>query len=72
MSISLSVRLPDKLVHELENIAAETERSKTFHMQKALESYLEYYSDLQIALDRVNDKTDQTISRKSMKKALGI
>lgn len=72
MSTSLSVRLPDKLANELEHIAKETERSKAFHMQKALETYIEDYADLQIALDRLHDKTDSTIPGKKLRKSLEI
>lgn len=72
MSAALSVRLPEKLVHELEDIAAETERSRAFHIQKAIEAYLDEYADLQIALDRLHDQTDPTISSKDMRKSLGL
>ena len=40
MSKALSVRTPDDLASKLSEIAEETERSKSFHIQKALESYL--------------------------------
>jgi RHH-type rel operon transcriptional repressor/antitoxin RelB len=72
MSTALSVRLSDELIKELEEIAAETERSKAFHIQKALEAYLEEYADLRIALDRLHDQTDATISGKEMRKSLGL
>ena len=72
MSAALSVRLPEKLVRELEDIAAETERSRAFHIQKAIEAYLDEYADLQIALDRLHDQTDPTISSKDMRKSLGL
>ena len=72
MSIALSVRLPDDLVHRLANIASETERSRTFHIQKALEVYMEEYADLQIALDRLHDQTDHMVSSKDMRKCLGV
>jgi RHH-type rel operon transcriptional repressor/antitoxin RelB len=38
MSVPLSVRLPDRLAAELEEIAVATERTKSFVMQKALEA----------------------------------
>ena len=72
MSQTLSVRLSDELAHLLENIAKETERSKAFHIQKALEIYMEDYADLQIALDRLHNRTDPIISSKDMRKRLGI
>ena len=72
MSIALSVRLPDDLVRKLEGIANETERSRAFHIQKALEAYMEDYADLQIALDRLRDQTDHVVSSKDMRKRLGV
>jgi len=72
MSTSVSLRLSEKLLKRLDDIAKETERSRSFIIQKALESYLEDYADLQIALDRLHDRTDPVISSKEMKKALGL
>ncbi len=72
MSAALSVRLPEKLVHELEDIAAETERSRAFHIQKAIEAYIDEHADLRIALDRLHDQADLTMSSKEMRKSLGL
>jgi RHH-type rel operon transcriptional repressor/antitoxin RelB len=72
MSIPISLRLPDKLAKELDNVSKETERSKSFHIQKAVEQYLADRVDLQIALDRLNDTTDPIISIKDMRKKLAL
>ncbi len=72
MSTTVSIRLPADLAKQLEDVARETERSKAFHIQKALETYMEDYVDLQIALDRLHDRTDVVISSKDMRKTLGI
>ena len=72
MSTPLSVRLPERLAEELEQISMETERSKSFHIQKALEMYLRERADLQIALDRLQDPSDKTVSIGDMRKELGL
>ncbi len=72
MSTAVSIRLPDELVKKLDGISKETERPRSYIMQKALESYIEDYADLQIALDRLHDKTDATISSKELRKSLGV
>ena len=72
MSVPLSVRLPDPLAAELEEIATATERSKSFIMQKALEAYLAEQADLQVALDRLNDSTDPVISMETMRAELEL
>ncbi len=72
MSIPVSIRLPDELAKQLDGIAKETERPRSYIIQKALESYIEDYADLQIALDRLHDKTDPIISSKELKKSLAL
>jgi len=72
MTTAISIRLPKPLADQLENIAKETERPRSFIIQKALESYIEDYADLQVALDRLHDKTDPVISGKDLRKSLGL
>ena len=69
---SISVRIPDSLKKALDSIARETERSKSFHVQKAIEFYIKEQVDLQIALDRFNDTSDEIISTSDMRKKLGL
>jgi RHH-type rel operon transcriptional repressor/antitoxin RelB len=72
MSTAISVRLPKNLADQLDNIAEETERPRSYIIQKALESYMEDYADLQVALDRLHDKADPVISGKQLRKSLGL
>jgi len=72
MSTAISVRLPKELSEQLESIAKETERPRSFIIQKALESYIEDYADLQVALDRLHNKTDPIVSGKELRKSLGL
>ena len=72
MSKALSVRVSDDLALKLSEIAEETERPKSFHVQKALESYLSGIADLQVAYDRLHDITDPVISIEEMRKELEL
>lgn len=72
MSTSVSVRISDDLVRKLDEIAKETERSRAFHVQKALEAYFEELADFQIALDRLHDVSDPIISMDEMRKELEV
>lgn len=72
MRTAISVRLPKELSEQLESIARETERPRSFIIQKALEYYIEDYADLQVALDRLHDKTDPIVSGKELRKSLGL
>ena len=70
MTISVSLRLSEEIVDQLNDIANSIDRSKSFLIKKAIEQYLEEYADYQIALDRLNDKDDKIISSKEMRKLL--
>ena len=72
MNTAISIRLPKALADQIDTIAKETERPRSYIIQKALESYIEDYADLQVALDRLHDKTDQVISGKELRKDLGL
>ena len=72
MSTAISVRLPDVIANKLGRVAKETERSRSFVIQKAVEIYLDDFADLQIALDRFRDNSDPVISSNDMRKSLGL
>ena len=72
MSTAISVRVPDELASRLSEIAQETERPKSFHIQKALEAYLAELADLHVAYDRLHDTTDPVISVEEMRKELEL
>jgi len=72
VSTAISIRLPDAVAKKLDGVARETERSRSFIVQKAVESYLEDFAELQIALDRLRDASDAVISGKELRKELGL
>ena len=72
MSKPISFRIDDSLAKRLDIIARETDRPRSYIIQKALESYFETQSDLQVALDRLNDTTDEAVSGKELRKSLGL
>ena len=72
MSKAISIRIPDDLASKLSDIANETERSKSFHVQKALEAYLAELADLQVALDRLRDTSDPVVTTDDMRNELEL
>ncbi len=72
MSTTVSVRLPSDIAKLLDEVARETERPRSFHVQKAVIAYLEEFADAQVALDRLRDKDDKVISAPEMRKVLGL
>ena len=71
MSKAISIRLSDDVSNRLQQVASVTDRTITYIVRRAIETYLREYADYQIALDRLNDKDDPMISSKEMKKHLG-
>ena len=72
MSTAISIRIPDDLASKLSDIARETERPKSFHVQKALEAYLTELADLQVALDRLHDTSDPIVTTTDIRKELEL
>jgi RHH-type transcriptional regulator, rel operon repressor / antitoxin RelB len=72
MSVAVSIRISEQLAKRLNSIAEETERPRSFVIQKALEAYLEDYAGLQVAIDRLRDKADIIITSDQMRKLLGV
>lgn len=64
---TLSFRLPGSLAVALEKGVSDAERSKSFIIRKAVEAYLGDYADLQIALDRLRDTSDSSVSSRDMR-----
>ena len=71
MSSPISVRLADKTAKALDELSKATDRTKTYFIEKALESYLAEHADYQVALDRLMDKDDPVISSPEMRKRIG-
>ena len=72
MRSSIYIRVPEELTKLLDDIAKETERPRSFHIQKALEGYIEDFADLRIAIDRLRNPKDEVISGKELRKTLGL
>lgn len=69
---TISVRVKDEIAGELDHVAKESERPKSFIIQKAIEAYLDDYADLQIALDRMRDTSDPIVSSRDVRESLGL
>ena len=67
----ITVRLPKELETQLERIATETHRSKSYYIRKALEQYLEDHEDYILAVARLEEKNPR-ISYEKIRKELGL
>jgi predicted DNA-binding protein len=70
MTTSITVRIPDNLVDQLDELAVSLERSRAYLVKKAMEMYLSEYADYLIALGRLQDKDDDIISSQELKHLL--
>ena len=71
MSRAVTLRLPEEILEEVELLAKNLDRSKTYLIKQAIEIYLEEYADYQIALDRLNDKDDEVLTGKELRDCFG-
>lgn len=72
ISTSISIRLPDDMADSLKSLSETIDRSKAYIIKKALQAYLEDYSDYLIAQERLNDKNDKVVSCDEMRELIGL
>ncbi|MGB5101435.1 MAG: ribbon-helix-helix domain-containing protein [Methanothrix sp.] len=72
ISTSVSIRLPDDMADSLKSLSETIDRSKAYIIKKALQAYLEDYSDYLIAQERLNDKNDRVVSCDEMRELIGL
>jgi len=72
MATSITVRVPDNLADQLDELAVSLDRSRAYLVKKAMEMYLSEYADYLIALERLRDKDDDILTSQEMKNLLGI
>jgi RHH-type rel operon transcriptional repressor/antitoxin RelB len=56
----------------LKSLSETIDRSKAYIIKKALQAYLEDYSDYLIAQERLNDKNDKVVSSEEMRELIGL
>ena len=57
----ITARVPDELAESLDAVAATLRRSRADVVRHALESYLEDFDDLSVALERLRDPADPVL-----------
>lgn len=66
----ITTRLPDELVHELEQAARALKRSRAEVVRQAIEHYLDDFEDLGHAVERLRDPTDAVLDWEQVKRDL--
>lgn len=67
----IAVRLPESIEKKLDQLAARTNRTKSYYIRKAIEEFLEDEADYILALERIQ-KNNHRISLAEMEKRLGL
>jgi RHH-type transcriptional regulator, rel operon repressor / antitoxin RelB len=60
------------MADSLKSLSETIDRSKAYIIKKALQAYLEDYSDYLIAQERLNDKNDRVVSSDEMRELIGL
>jgi predicted DNA-binding protein len=66
----ITARLPDTVVSALDKAAQTLHRSRADVIRQAIEAYLEDFGDLSVAIERLQDPTDETLDWEDAKRAL--
>ncbi len=66
----ITARLPDDVVSELDRAAKSLHRSRADVVRQAIESYLEDFNDLAIALERLRDPADEAVNWEEARRVL--
>ena len=66
----ITARIPDEVARALDAVAATLNRSRAEVIRQALESYLEDFDDLTVALERLRDPTDPVLDWDEVRREL--
>lgn len=69
MKTNVSATIDKKLLKRLDTIAKQTERNRSWLLNKAVECYLEEYEDLNVAKARLSD---ERLTPAQLRKALHV
>ena len=66
----ITARLPEEVVVALDQAAKALHRSRADIIRQAIESYIEDFSDLSVAIERLRDPADESVDWQEAKRAL--
>ena len=71
MSTVVATRFSDELLAALDDVARELHRSRAEVVRRAVEVFVNEYADYHIALERLNDPSDASLTTEQMWGELG-
>jgi RHH-type rel operon transcriptional repressor/antitoxin RelB len=72
MPSNISMRIPEDVLSELDELASLLGRSRSSLINEAISTYITEYNDYLLALHRLLDKDDEIISSSGLRESLGI
>jgi RHH-type rel operon transcriptional repressor/antitoxin RelB len=72
MASNISMRMPDELLSEVDELASLLGRTRSSLINEAVDTYVTEYNDYLVALHRLLDKGDDIISSSELRDSLGI
>jgi len=66
----ITARLPDEMLEAIDHAARTLHRSRADIIRKSIEHYLEDFDDLNTALDRLRDPSDEVLDWDAAKREL--
>lgn len=72
MPSSISMRIPEGVLAELDELASLLGRSRSSLINEAVSTYVTEYNDYLLALHRLLDKDDDIISSADLRASIGI
>ncbi len=67
-----AIKIKEKIAKKIYKLSKETNKDSSYHINRALENYVQEHEELQIAMERLKDKSDAVISPKQLRKSLGL
>ncbi len=68
--IQITARVPDDLIRQIDDAAAQLKRSRAQVVRQALEYYLEDLEDLHLGLERLQDPADPVLDWDDVRREL--
>lgn len=72
MKNNLSVNIKERLKKRIYKLSKESKKDTSYHLNKALENYLDEIDELREALSRLKDDNDKIISSKELRRSIGL
>jgi len=66
----ITARLPEELIKSLDNVAMISGRPRSELIRRAIETYVEDYKDLSLAVERLQDPADPVLDWEDVKRDL--